>query len=221
MLLATLVIDYPILRETLSRAPNTKVTWEQSDLTRDDTHQMLVWVDGDDEVAAFDAGLEVDPTVKTPLQVVDLDGRRLYQLELTDDGQRASVYPTVIEAGDVLQEVTATHEGWRFRVAFPSEEALEGFHAFFVDQDLAVELQQLHDGRELTNDSGSQYGITDRQREALVAAVDAGYLDIPRSCSLAELGQRLGISPNATSERFRRGVETLIENTVYPDAQSP
>jgi len=64
MLLATLLIDYPILRETLSRAPDTKVTWEQSDLTEVGDHQMLVWVDGG--VAAFDAGLETDPTVKAP-----------------------------------------------------------------------------------------------------------------------------------------------------------
>ncbi|PGF18332.1 bacterio-opsin activator [Natrinema sp. CBA1119] len=221
MLLATLVIDYPILRETLSRAPNTKVTWEQSDITRDETHQMLVWVDGDDEMAAFDAGLEADPTVKPPLQVVEFDGRRLYQLELTDDGEQASVYPTVIEEASVLREVTATHEGWLFRAAFPSDEALERFHAFFVDRDIGVELQQLQDGNVLTDGSRLQYGVTDRQREALVAAVDAGYLDIPRSCSLAELGERLDISPNATSERFRRGVETLIEHTVYPDGRSP
>jgi len=219
MLLATLLIDYPILRETLSRAPDTKVTWEQSDLTEVGDHQMLVWVDGG--VASFDAGLETDPTVKAPLQVVEFGDRRLYQLELTDDGQRVSVYPTVIEAGNVLQEVTATHEGWNFRVAFPSDEALEQFHAFFVDRGLDVELRRLCDTHEPTDGSHLQYGITDRQRETLVAAVDAGYLDIPRSCSLAELGEQLGISPNATSERFRRGVETLIENTVYPDAQSP
>ncbi|MFC6767311.1 helix-turn-helix domain-containing protein [Natrinema soli] len=219
MLLATLLIDYSILRETLSHAPNTKVTWEQSDLTEDGDHQMLVWVDG--EVAAFDAGLEADPTVNAPLQVAEFDDRRLYQLELTDDGKRASVYPTVIEEGSVLREVTATHEGWHFRAAFPSSEALERFHAFFVDRDLDVELRRLQDARETADGSRFQYGVTDRQREALVAAVDAGYLDIPRSRSLAELGERLGISPNATSERFRRGVETLIENTVYPDGRSP
>ncbi|QLK27826.1 helix-turn-helix domain-containing protein [Natrinema zhouii] len=219
MLLATLLTDYPILRETLSRAPNTKVTWEQSDLTEDGDHQMLVWVDG--EVAAFDAGLEADPTVNAPLQVVEFGDRRLYQLELTDDGQQASVYPTVIEAGNVLREVTATHEGWHFRAAFPSDEAIERFHAFFVDRGLDVELRQLYDAREPTDGSRLQYGVTDRQREALVAAVDAGYLDIPRSCSLAELGERFDISSNAMSERFRRGVGTLIENTVYPDGQSP
>ncbi|WP_256527528.1 helix-turn-helix domain-containing protein [Natrinema marinum] len=49
------------------------------------------------------------------------------------------------------------------------------------------------------------------------AAVETGYLDIPRSCSLAELGDRFDISPNAAFERFRRGVKALVENTVHPD----
>ncbi|SER08911.1 helix-turn-helix domain-containing protein [Natrinema salaciae] len=223
MLLATLVVDYPILRETLSHAPNANVTWEQSDLTEAGGHQMLIWVEGDDDTfAAFDAGLESDPTVTVPDRVVEVDDRRLYRLELTADGHRRSVYPTVIEEGGVLQEVTATAEGWYFRIAFPSDEALERFHAFFVDRDLDVELRKLHETREGVDGSGtrSAFGVTERQREALVAAVDAGYLDIPRSCSLAELGEQLDISPNATSERFRRGVRSLVENTVYPDDES-
>ncbi|WP_226480312.1 helix-turn-helix domain-containing protein [Natrinema amylolyticum] len=222
MLLATLLVDYPILRDTLSQAPDIELTWEQSDLTGDGGHQMLVWIDGEG-FEAFDAGLEADPTVTAAPPVVEFDGRRLYQLSLTSDGQRMSVYPTVIEEGGVLHEVTATHEGWYFRVAFPSDEALERFHAFFVEHGLAVEIRELYDKSESSEPAGSrsQYGITDRQREALVAAVDTGYLDIPRSCSLAELGERLDISPNATSERFRRGVKRLVENTVYPSDRSP
>ncbi|MGQ3411063.1 helix-turn-helix domain-containing protein [Natrinema sp. LN54] len=222
MLLATLLVDYPILREALSHTPDVTVTWEQSDLTEDGDHQLLVWVDGD-EFAAFDAALEADPTVTAPVRVVEFDERRLYQLELTPEGHRSSVYPLVIEEGGVLQEVTATSEGWRFRVAFPSDEALERFYAFFVEQDLEVELRKLYEKGESVGGAGtrSEFGVTEYQHEALVAAVDAGYLDIPRSCSLAELGERLDISPNATSERFRRGVKTLIENTVYPADQSP
>ncbi|MDF9744364.1 helix-turn-helix domain-containing protein [Natrinema salsiterrestre] len=223
MLLATLLVDYPILRETLSNAPGVTLTWEQSDLTGDGDHRMLVWVDGsDDEIAAFEAGLDVDPTVAESLQEIAFGDRWLYQLELTSAGKATSVYPTVIKEGGVLQEVTATDEGWFFRVAFPSNEALERFHAFFLERDLEVDVRKLRDTRE-TADSGdtrSQFGVTNRQREALVAAVDAGYLDIPQSCSLAELGERLDISQNAASERFRRGVRTLIENTVYSDDRS-
>lgn len=222
MLFATLSIDYPILRETLSHAPDAAVTWEQSDLTEDGDHRMLVWVDCNDAYEAFDAGLEADPTVAGPSRIVEFDDRRLYQLELTSEGHRASVYPLVIEEAGVLQHVTATHEGWFFRVAFPTEAALERFHAFFIEQDLAVEIRQLYGASETDPEStASKFGLTDRQRETLVAAVDAGYFDIPRSCSLAELADRFDISQNAASERVRRGVKTLIENTVSSGDRSP
>lgn len=223
MLFATLAVDYPILREALSRAPGVEVTWEQSDLTGDGDHRMLVWVDGDDDaLEAFDEGLEADPTVAPPERPIEVDDRLFYQIELSAEGRRESVYPLVIEEGTVLREVTATHEGWRFRAAFPGEESLDRFHEFFVDHDVEVTLRRLYDERASPSGSPSrvQIGVTDKQREALVAAVDAGYLDIPRTCSLAELGERLEISSNATSERFRRGAKTLIENTVYSNDRS-
>lgn len=222
MLFATLSIEYPILRETLSHARDAAVTWEQSDITEDGDHRMLVWVDCDDTYDAFDAGLDADPTVAGPSRIVEFDDRRLYQLELTPEGHRASVYPLVIEEAGVLRDVTATHEGWFFRVAFPTEAALERFHAFFVEHDHAVEIRQLYEASEADAESAaSQFGLTDRQRETLAAAVDAGYFDIPRSCSLAELADRFDISQNAASERVRRGVKTLIENTVSSGDRSP
>ncbi|AEH36875.1 helix-turn-helix domain-containing protein [Halopiger xanaduensis] len=230
MIFATLLVDYPILRGTLSHAPDAIVTWEQSDLTGDGAHRMLVWVDGDDDaIAAFDDALEADPTVAEPLRVVDFDERRLYHLELTCEGHRESVYPIVVEGGGVLQDVTATAEGWFFRVAFPSAETFGRFHEFFVERDLDVEVRQLYDVSDRAEDSNaspntnppSQFGLTASQRETLVAAVDAGYLDIPRACSLAELADRFDISSNAASERFRRGVRTLIENSIYPEDRSP
>ncbi|WP_436344990.1 helix-turn-helix domain-containing protein [Natronorubrum sp. FCH18a] len=223
MQLATLLVDYPILREALSRAPGVTVRWERSTLTEAGEHQLLVWVDGgDDDLEAFDDSLEADPTVRPPTRTVAFDDRRLYQFALTDEGRRASVHPLVIEEGGILHEVTATYEGWTIRVAFPTDGSLERCYAFFVDRGLTVEVRQLYDNSETAGGpiSHPRYGVTERQREALVAAVDAGYLDIPRSCSLAELGDRLGISPNATSERFRRGVTTLVENTVYSDDES-
>lgn len=218
MLLTTFWVDYPILRETLSHAPDITVTWERSDFTKSGNHQILVWADGDD-FEAFEAGLETDPTVNPPSRVAAFGDRRLYQLKLTRRGHRTSIYPAIIEEGSVLQEATATDDGWHIRAAFPDNEALERYHGFFLERDIDIEIRELYEEREVVEGSQSQYGLTDPQYETLVGAVEAGYLDIPRSCSLAELGERFDISSNAASERFRRGVKTLVENTVYPDDQ--
>ena len=216
MLVTTFKVDYPILREALSNAPEIELTWEQSDLTDGETHRMLVWADGT-SFGAFEAGLEADPTVKSPTRVVEFDDRRLYQLELTPEGCRASAYPVIVETGGIIQHARATAEGWDIRAALPDEETLDRYHTFFRERDTDIEVKRLYEEWKPETGVRSQYGLTDRQHETLVAAVDAGYLDIPRSCSLAELGSRFDISSNATSERFRRGAKTLIENTVYPD----
>lgn len=215
MLIATFRLDYPILRETLSHLPGVSVTWVQSDLT-DGGHKMLVWIETDD-FETFHDGLEDDPTVGTSSRMTAVNGRRLYQLKLTERGHRESVYPLIIEEGIVLDHVTADDEGWEFRATFPDHGALEEFRSFCGEHDIDVELRRLYEERE-TNER-PRYGLTDRQRETLVAAVDEGYLEIPRSCSLAELGEELAVSSNAASERFRRGVRQLVENTIHPEAE--
>ena len=58
------------------------------------------------------------------------------------------------------------------------------------------------------------YGLTSAQAEALKVAADAGYFDVPRSVSVEELGDRLGISANAASQRIRRGSRTLVHETL-------
>lgn len=219
MLIATFVLDYPILQAALSAAPGVTLTWIQSDRTGAGDHRLLVWADGDEsDLEAFEDALESDPTAEPPSRAVEIDGRRLYQIELTETGKDESVYPVVIEDATILEHVTASHEGWVLRVAFPDYEALEAFHAFCTEREMLGELRHLYEKRD--PNGGNRYGLTDRQRETLVAAVDTGYLDIPRSCSLEELGDHLEVSPNATSERFRRGVRTLIEHTVYPGPES-
>lgn len=214
MLLATFVIDYPILQETLSQSP-AELEWVQSDLTEEGAHQMLVWFETDD-FESLETRLENDPTVTGASRTTSLDRRRLYRIELTEAAHRSSVYPIIVDRGIVLEDVTADRDGWKFRVSFPDYDALEEFRAFCSERDIAVELERLYERRE--GATRSQYGTTERQRELLEAAVETGYLDVPRSCTLAELGERVGISSNAASERFRRGASSLIENTLLAES---
>lgn len=59
-----------------------------------------------------------------------------------------------------------------------------------------------------------EHGLTDEQHEALVAAVSGGYFQVPRSTSVAELGEALDVSANAVSQRLRRGSETLVRTAL-------
>jgi predicted DNA binding protein len=46
--------------------------------------------------------------------------------------------------------------------------------------------------------------LTDRQFEAVVAAFDAGYYDVPRAGTIEEVGERLDCAPGTASEHLRK-----------------
>jgi len=56
--------------------------------------------------------------------------------------------------------------------------------------------------------------LTDRQRELLLAAVDAGYYDTPRECSLTDLATELDMAKSTVSETLHRAEGTIIEEFV-------
>ena len=56
--------------------------------------------------------------------------------------------------------------------------------------------------------------LTDRQRRLLVTAADAGYYDVPRTCSLTELADRLGVAKSTCSETLHRAESTVVRRFV-------
>lgn len=216
MIIVEFRLEYPILRETLRDAPGMKVTWEQSDRTADGRHQILFWAEGGD-FDAFDEGLEADPTVTAPTCAIEIGDQRLYRIELKEASQRTSIYPVLVQEASILQQVTATHRGWEFRVAFPTKKGFSRFRESCRANDIEFDVHRFY--RERGSRDTPQFGLTAPQRETLIAAIDSGYLEIPRENSLADLSDRFDISETAASERFRRGVKTLIESTVYPDSE--
>jgi len=59
--------------------------------------------------------------------------------------------------------------------------------------------------------------LTDKQEEALRAALSEGYYDVPRSADLETLTGILGIRRQAVSERLRRGTASLLQATLEDD----
>jgi len=59
--------------------------------------------------------------------------------------------------------------------------------------------------------------LTDDRREALEAALEEGYFEVPRRIDLVELADQLDISDSALSQRLRRGITTVLADHV-PDS---
>lgn len=210
--------DPTIFRRTLARNPETAVEWERSNAVDGERVRALVWATGGD-LDAFEANLLADPTVRDADALADVGGRRLFQVELDEEGLAASVYPHLVEVGGIVESLTGTDDGWEFRVRFPKRGAVDRFFDACREQGADPTVRRLYEER-ATEWGRREYGMTEPQREALLEAVRVGYFDVPREAGLQELGTCLGISDTAASQRLRRGMKTLVEHTLRTDAGS-
>jgi len=77
---------------------------------------------------------------------------------------------------------------------------------------MTVEVLEIgeYDARRL--DAGG--GLTDRQFEAVAAAVDVGYYATPREGGVEDVGERLDCAPGTAAELLRRAERSVMERVV-------
>ena len=118
----------------------------------------------------------------------------------------------------VPDRIRVTPGGWAERRWFADRDAFDAYRAFCRENGATFRLDRLLDGDRATGglDRGADSttparpGMTDAQREALVAAHELGYFEVPRSATLADVADELGVSPPALSERLRRAQSHLV-----------
>ena len=198
-----------LLEVALREFPDVVVEYERLVPTN---HSPLpyLWTTGGSS-PAFEDAMEDDPMVESVATAATFDQGALYRIDWTEaDGELLHWVSTTHEEIALLQ--AQGHDGeWILKLRFPSRAMLSGFHAFYEAEGIDVDVLRLYD---LTEPKIGQYDITEKQREALVAALEMGHFDVPRSATLTEVADALGISPKATSERLRRGQTNLISNAL-------
>jgi predicted DNA binding protein len=167
-----------------------------------------LWAAGGD-FDAFDAALEADSTVEEVVEATDVGDEKYYQLEWSDDVIQ-HVDAAIDKEASILNAEAENGE-WHLRVRFVSREQFEAFRDYLADQGLTFRLQNLTESTTPRQEMG---GLTDAQRDALVAAVKAGYFAIPRNATMADVADGLGISEQAASERLRRGIDHLVKTIL-------
>lgn len=168
-----------------------------------------LWVAGDIGPAFEEQVQEHDAVERFERLGVD-GGQTLYELEWNAESD--DMFQALTDTGAQLLRGTGRDDGWAFEVRFPSHAALSAFQERLMAADLSFEVKGIY------NSSGGvgtgRVGITQPQQEALELAVERGYFRIPRAVTTAELGAELGISDQAVTERMRRGLDTLLEDTL-------
>lgn len=114
--------------------------------------------------------------------------------------------------GLFVEQVRGTPTRWEFRLRASDRQT-------FADSFDECRKQgcpfQIHQMASYDPDSASLgYGLTPKQREALQLAYKHGYFETPRQTTLSELGDELGITHQAMTKRFSKGVEKLIEASL-------
>jgi predicted DNA binding protein len=147
------------------------------------------------------------------------DGRWLYDVRF--DPETVDVFDLVLEEGGTVLSASASGGTWLLSVRVLDREDVSSLYDELVDHEVMPTIVRLFD---VADESHSQCGLTQRQYETLVAAIDHGYFEIPREVSMQELSEELGISHQALSERLRRAYRALVTselNVAEEEATAP
>lgn len=166
----------------------------------------FLWAtDGDFE--RFYEALREDPTVPDASVADETENEVLYRMEWSD--AVCDLVHDIVDHHAAILEASAEDGRWNLRLRFAEEAMLSSFQEHFRDLGNEFDVNQLY---RPTKPRQRAFDLTAEQHEALVTAVEEGYFDIPRTASAEEVGEALGVSANAVSERIRRGCEKLIRS---------
>lgn len=158
----------------------------------------------------FEGDVETHPAVEEIRLVSEHDDEALYALDWTVSPD--SVLGGIRANDAQILEAQGGADTWAFELRFDTHGGLAGFQEHCATWDIPLEVGAIYNPTK----PGSRpwFGLTAPQRETLVHAVREGYYEVPRTCSTLDLAEHFDISDQAVSERLRRGIRTLVENTI-------
>ncbi|ELZ30465.1 bacterio-opsin activator HTH domain-containing protein [Halogeometricum pallidum JCM 14848] len=166
------------------------------------------WAETDD-AEAFEAAVTESPQVDELIGLNGVTGQTLYRVEWTSgvDGLLDA-----LQAHDVAVLHASTDGGdWTFRTVAADRETFTRFQTACREKDLPIDVRRLSNSK---NRERALYGLTDKQREALLLAYQAGYFEPGTDVRLGDISGELEISQQALGGRLKRGTRALISNTI-------
>jgi hypothetical protein len=211
--IALLAIESRVLSDALDAEPGVSLTLVQETLPADRPARLIFWIEGDDH-ADFEAVLREDDTIADVVHLARTESRTLYRVDVADECVNEITYPTLTDLDIALLDAEADSRGWRVRLQAPDRTSLQHYIDYCRKNDIPVTVRQLYTQND---DDADETRLTPGQREVLELALSEGYFQIPRDVTTHELGDRLGISGQAVSERLRRGLHKSVTQTIEQD----
>ena len=201
------------LHHTLSTVTDLRVECEPLVQSGEKSVMPLLWMRGADRDAT-DNALADDSTVESVSCLSAFDDGHLCRIEWA--GRVRHLLEMVTNGKATVLDIHARDDRWYLRVMYPSREHFSRTHQFATDHGLAFDVTSI---REAEGKPAGRFGLTEGQREVLVRAAQQGYFDVPQKTNLGALADNCDVSHQALSERLRRGMGTLIEDTLLVGAE--
>jgi predicted DNA binding protein len=176
------------------------------------------WKEHNGERDAFERSVRDHPAVAG---LANLGGRvnsHLYRVDWTDE---IDGFLTALHDQDVLIEEGSTTNGesWLFRLRAMDQSELSAFQDACYNHEVPLDVRRVIHNPDIPDDIRSLVGVTPKQQEALLLALERGYFDVPRDVSADDLGEELNISGQALSRRLQRGHQSILTNLLNDLAQ--
>lgn len=214
MIAARVYAEHPdlALTPTIRSLPDVDIG-VVSDAGTDPQHDVyFFWFEASD-FEAVESALDEDHTVADYALIVEREDRRTYRIEYSDEAKLLT--PAMTEVGGLTLESRSHSNGWVLRMHLTDHDGLYALGEYAAEEGIRLEILSLKQTEE-TYDR-FDLGLTDEQREALVAAFVHGYYEEPRRTSLEGLASLLDISQTAVSGRLRRASERLVEEVLVEE----
>ncbi|WP_290810266.1 bacterio-opsin activator domain-containing protein [Halovivax sp.] len=200
------------LGDTLRELPEVAVEVERVVAT-DGVLTPYFWVSGDD-VEEFEAASETDPTVRDLRRLDDFERSTLFRAKWT--AKTDAVVYAYTQVGATILEASGRCDEWTLCMRFDEYEDLHRFQNHCDERAVPFRLGQLHELAQPR--TGRQYGLTEKQNDALVTAWEMEYFT-SGDVTLADVAAELDITPQSLSELLHRGYRTLVEQTLVVTAE--
>ncbi|MFC4552007.1 MULTISPECIES: bacterio-opsin activator domain-containing protein [Halorussus] len=194
------------LGATFERAPEIQFEMERLVGGSDDRVMPFVWVSGVEAWRAAEL-LENDPTVTAVERLSSGDEATLF--EITFDGGIRSFAETIFDRGGVVLQADGEDGVWSFELRFGDRTDVGSVFDDDFCREYGATVTRLYSDHQTASNG---VGLTPKQRQALMAAHEMGYYSVPRSVDLRAVGEKLGVSRQAVSERLRRAHDALVED---------
>lgn len=160
---------------------------------------------------AFERHVLREPDIESISQLDRIGDTALYRVEWSTDAD--GLLDGLAQTEAVVLEAMTVETGWHFRVRFPDHDLLGQFYNFCIEGEIALHVERVYTLAEASR-AGRSFDLTQKQREAIVLAVQRGYFRVPREVDLTDIAEELGISQQAASKRVRRGADKVLRGAL-------